>query len=262
MIFARIGQLFVAAASVVLLVGGTAGCMEGKGGPGSKGPTGKGSGTIEIVGGDSVVWGDVPPGVLKHTIRVTNIGGDTLNITDVHASCGCTTAPIDKKMLLPGDTATIDVSMDVKTKSGPQHKTLTITSNTADSTRRQIQIPLTANILRDVAMESEVFPIVTTTAVGETGTSEVTIRNTGTTPLTFEAPTMPTPPPMIVTFDMTAPQQVAPGDSIRIVAHVKPLKSETAMTTVVIKTSSKLVPELSLPLTAQVNPQIAKQNQK
>ncbi len=256
---AQFAQLLVIATSVVLFAGGTTGCMEGKGGPGGKSPTGKGSGTIEVVGGDSVSWGDVPPGVLKHTIHITNIGGDTLNITDVHPSCGCTTAPIDKKILLPGDTASIDLSVDVKTKSGPQHKTLTISSNTADSTRRQLQIPLTANVLRDVAMDAEVFPIVTTTTIGETGTAEVTIHNTGTTPLTFEAPTMPTPPPMIVSFDMTAPQQVPAGDSIRIVAHVKPLKSETATTTVLIKTSSKLVPELNLSLTAQVNPQIAKQ---
>src|SRR5438552_3085670 len=73
---------------------------------------------LVVVGGDTVDWGKRGPGVLKHTIKLTNAGGDTLKIAGVHPSCGCTTAPLDRNVLLTGDTATIDVKVDVPAASG------------------------------------------------------------------------------------------------------------------------------------------------
>ena len=95
---------------------------------------------IQIIGGETINWGQVGPGVLKQAMKITNVGGDTLLINDVKASCGCTTAPLDKKVLMPGDTATVNVSMDVNNRSGEQHKSITITSN--DSTRSTITVQL------------------------------------------------------------------------------------------------------------------------
>ncbi|MBC8146322.1 MAG: DUF1573 domain-containing protein, partial [bacterium] len=84
---------------------------------------------IEIVGGETVDRGDVPPGVLKQLVKITNTGTDTLKITEVKPSCGCTTAPLDKNVLLPGDTASVMVSVDVAHSSGPVSKNMTSNSN-------------------------------------------------------------------------------------------------------------------------------------
>lgn len=224
-------------------------CMERNAGAGGERKL-TGPAKLAVVGGDSVDWGTVAPGMLKRTIKITNEGGDTLRINEVRASCGCTTAPLDRKVLGPGDTATIDVSMDVQNKSGRQHKSLTITSN--DSARGSLVLPLIADIIREVAAIPELFPMVSTTKPGEEGSTEVTLKNTSSTPITIQPPQFETPPPMIVKFDMTAPKELAPGDSLKVIAHVKPLKQEVQSATVTIPTSSKINPKIQLTMTSHI----------
>lgn len=238
------------AAGVLALVTGAVGCID-NGARGSA-DAGKGPAKIHIVTGDSIQWGSVPPGSLVDTVLITNIGGDTLRISDVRPSCGCTTAPIDKNVLLPGDTAHVVVTMDAKDKSGAVMKHLTITSN--DSTAPTRNINLMATILRDVAIEPTLFPMVTTKKAGEEGTTSVYVKNTGTAPLMIGPPRFKTPPAMVASFDMTQAVQVQPGDSTPVNVNVRTIQTSTAVGTVVIPTSSKLMPELELTITASVNP--------
>jgi hypothetical protein len=201
---------------------------------------------IMIVGGDSISWGKVGPGVLKRELKIVNAGGGTLKIGDVRPSCGCTTAPLDKKELGPGDTGTVEVSMDVTTRSGGQHKTLTINSN--DSTRPALVIGLTADVMRDLTTVPETFRMVSEAKTGVEDTTSIQITNTGTEPVTVEPPTIPQAPEMIVRFDMSAPRQLAPGESLRVVAHVRAIKEGPSSTDVIFPTSSKIMPQLKVSL--------------
>jgi len=249
--FMKIGALCRA----ICLVAGTAavvmtGCVDN----GARGAASNGSGgaRLLVATGDSVQWGTVAPGSLVDTVVVTNIGDDTLKITNVKPSCGCTSAPIDKSTLLPGDSAHIIVTMDAKDKSGAVHKTLTISSN--DSAAPNKVIPLMATIIRDVVAEPTLFPVVTTKHTGEEGTTSVVVKNQGQTTLTVGPPQLVGAAPMVVSFAMKEPVQLAPGDSTTVTATVRTIQNATAVGTVSIPTSSKIIPEIQLTMTAQISP--------
>lgn len=55
------------------------------------------------------VWHGQP---LSTTVTLTNVGGATLNITDVKSSCGCTVAKPNKRVLAPGESDTMSVTYD------------------------------------------------------------------------------------------------------------------------------------------------------
>jgi hypothetical protein len=202
---------------------------------------------LVVIGGDTVDWGKTGPGVLTHSIKVTNVGGDTLKIADVHPSCGCTTAPLDKKVLLSGDTATIDVKVDVPAASGDVNKHLTITSN--DSTRPSFDVVLHAFIERDLAAVPSFFPAIGIVEPGKEWTTSVELKNTGDDPITIQPPTIVDPAAMTVHFDFTTPQVIQPHDSLKLVAHAIPVAEGSSSTNVLIRSSSKKVPELHLNLT-------------
>lgn len=202
---------------------------------------------IEIVGGDSVNWGDVAPGVLKHVVRITNTGNDTLKISDVHPSCGCTTAPIDKNVLLPGDTASVEVSVDVAHSSGQISKNLTISSN--DSTRATINLALKANLVREITAIPEFFPVGHEAVAGKETATSVALKNTGSTPVSVGPPRLDAAAEMIVRFEMTSPTVLQPGDSTTLVVHVKTLKAGVVSTDVIVPTDSPKMPTMVVRLT-------------
>jgi hypothetical protein len=69
----------------------------------------------------------------KHNFVITNDGDDTLKISNVHASCGCTAALPDKKELLPGESTNIKVEFNSTGRSGSQVKYITVKSNDKDN---------------------------------------------------------------------------------------------------------------------------------
>ena len=75
-------------------------------------------------------FGDVKQGQkVTHTFTYKNTGTDTLKISNVVSSCGCTVAQEYIKIVPPGASATITVQFDSTGKSGVINKTLTILSN-------------------------------------------------------------------------------------------------------------------------------------
>lgn len=215
--------------------------------------TATGPAKLEVVGGDIVDWGNVAPGILKKTVLITNAGGDTLNIADVKASCGCTTAPLDKKMLLPGDTAHVEVSMDVQNSSGSQHKNITITSD--DAARPSVQVALHANLVRDLTVVPPMFPTMETPVVGKEFTTFVDVENTSAEAITVKMPLIMEGIPAVVRFEPAADTTLQPGGKMRVVAHVKPLKEGPINTQVIVPNSSKSTPEIKISLATNVTPQ-------
>ncbi|WP_018344850.1 DUF1573 domain-containing protein [Cytophaga aurantiaca] len=75
-------------------------------------------------------FGDVKQGQkVTHTFKYKNTGTDTLKISNVVSSCGCTVPKDYEKVVAPGATATITVQFDSTGKMGVVNKTLTILSN-------------------------------------------------------------------------------------------------------------------------------------
>jgi hypothetical protein len=75
-------------------------------------------------------FGKIPQGrPVKHIFEITNNGTDSLKISNVQASCGCTTPQWEKdKAVAPGKTTIITVGYNAAT-AGMFSKTITITYN-------------------------------------------------------------------------------------------------------------------------------------
>lgn len=70
--------------------------------------------------------------VVHHDFWIHNSGGDTLRISKVTPGCGCTTAPLSKQDIAPGDSARLSVVFDTKNMLGKMIKDVAIESNDPD----------------------------------------------------------------------------------------------------------------------------------
>jgi hypothetical protein len=78
-------------------------------------------------------FGQVKEGqVLQHSFVFRNDSGRTLNINNITTSCGCTTANIQKNMLLPGETTFLEVSFNTKGYSGPTQELVYVNTDSLD----------------------------------------------------------------------------------------------------------------------------------
>ena len=77
-------------------------------------------------------FGTVKQGVMvKRTFRFTNTGADSLVITDVKTTCGCTVPDWPKQPVPPGGKGEIKVEFNTANKSGRQLRILRVVANTS-----------------------------------------------------------------------------------------------------------------------------------
>lgn len=84
---------------------------------------------------------------LGHAFTVTNIGNQTLEITKVATSCGCTTAEVSQTSILPGQQADLAVTYDTGVMTGAhakgqQERIIYLKSN--DPANPQVEVTITA----------------------------------------------------------------------------------------------------------------------
>lgn len=85
-------------------------------------------------------FGEVPEGPqVTHEFKFTNTGKEPLVLTNVRASCGCTTPSWPKEPVLPGKESAILVTYNTQGRPGNFSKSITITSN-SDSPNKVIYI--------------------------------------------------------------------------------------------------------------------------
>lgn len=90
-------------------------------------------GKLEVVGGITHDWGEIKVSTLKDNQLKTsfilkNIGDGDLFIKEVRPGCGCTSAPLTKDLLKPGDTTIVNVTLNTTGKHGQTDKSITITA--------------------------------------------------------------------------------------------------------------------------------------
>lgn len=147
---------------------------------------------IEIEGGNTYSWGKVKPknNPLNAKIKIFNRGTDTLKITGVKPGCGCTTAPLDKYNIPPGDYATLAVTLNLGSYKGPVTKSISITCN--DPANTSLYLFISAEVVFDVVfsapeylnmgdMELKVPKTASITMTNVTD-SDITIKNFSTNP--------------------------------------------------------------------------------
>ncbi len=72
----------------------------------------------------------------EHIFAFKNIGKEPLILSNVKASCGCTTPEWPKEPIMPGEESEIKVVYNTKNRVGPFTKSITITSNAYTPTKR------------------------------------------------------------------------------------------------------------------------------
>ena len=74
-------------------------------------------------------------GPIAHEFVFVNTGKDSLRISQVKASCGCTTPSWTKAAVAPGDTGTVTAQYNPLNRPGSFRKSVTVTANTQPTTR-------------------------------------------------------------------------------------------------------------------------------
>lgn len=72
-------------------------------------------------------------GKVSHTFEFTNTGNSPLILTNVQASCGCTTPKWSKKPVAPGQKGFVVVTYNAKGRPGPFTKTITVSNNSEEA---------------------------------------------------------------------------------------------------------------------------------
>jgi hypothetical protein len=67
--------------------------------------------------------------VVKHTFQFKNTGNQTLIISEVKVTCGCTTPDWTRTPVAPGQTGFITAQFNSTGKPGQNHKVITVVSN-------------------------------------------------------------------------------------------------------------------------------------
>lgn len=83
-------------------------------------------------------------GAVEHDFPIRNEGTLSLEIRDVHASCGCTAAKPSQSVVPPGGEATIHVRFDLRGRNGFQQKAITVKSNDPNTPQLILQLKGTA----------------------------------------------------------------------------------------------------------------------
>jgi len=90
-------------------------------------------------------FGHTPEGLpVLHKYWAYNVGTDTLKISMVRVSCGCTSVPLNKKNLAPGDSVGLELKFDTKRFKGQISKTATVVSN--DPAQPEVTLHFTSRV--------------------------------------------------------------------------------------------------------------------
>lgn len=80
---------------------------------------------------------------VSYNFEFKNTGEADLIISQAKGSCGCTVPEFPKEPVKPGESGKIKVTFNSAGKPGDQHKSVTITANTANATER---LSITASV--------------------------------------------------------------------------------------------------------------------
>ncbi len=200
-----------------------------------------GNAKIVLDCGSEYNWGEIWLGtetVLTAKIKIYNPGTDTLRILEVKPSCGCTTAPIDKEKIAPGDSAELDVTLRPGSMPAPIDKTIAIRSNASENSTYVVH--LRANLRTTLATESK-FLAFNLVQAGKETEAVVSIQNNGSDDVTitdFKAD----PPDMKLSIKRG--DVIPKGKSLKIRLSFVPKQAKMYTPMLTIRTTDPQFPEI------------------
>lgn len=204
---------------------------------------------LEIVGGDTQNWGKVKPkdSPLKAKVYLKNIGGpDTLKIYRVKPACGCTTAPLSKKEIAPGDSAELDVTLNVRNYSGNVHKTISIKTN--DPNARTKIFHLRTEVLRALTVSPR-FINFRDAKPGEESSAKVVVSNNSDKEIKVMELNIR---PQNVKCDLKKGTVIPPKGKLEINASLVPEGTERIRGSIIFKTDHEDAPRVHIQIYGSV----------
>jgi hypothetical protein len=190
----------------------------------------------KVKGGDAV----------KYVYIFTNVGGTTLQVSNVQASCGCTTAGEWTRQVEPGKTGSIPVQFNSGGFSGQIGKSITVTCN--DTNQRVVVLQLKGNVWKPIDVMPQ-MAVLNVTAESPSTTTTVRIVNNEEAPLTLSGPEVSN---AAFAAELKTNQ---PGKQFELVIRtVPPLPAGNVQGQFTLKTSSTNLPVINVSAWANVQP--------
>jgi hypothetical protein len=182
----------------------------------------------------------------SHRFEVRNVGTDTLFISRVNAACGCTSAPLTKDIVAPGESIWLDITFNSKKFSGQVNKKVVVYSNDPDDPRASIEFTAQVETSR-----KRVAPVTEPADLGNLVPNRprqtaITLTNVGTEPYRLSLADWPS---SWLEPDWTE-RVIDPGDSLDLKIGTRgfpPLGKFSASLTFDVQGSEKS--RLSMPVT-------------
>lgn len=135
---------------------------------------------ISVLGldGDTYRFGKVTPdsSVISCKVKFVNTGTDSLIFKDVKPACGCTSTPLDKYRVSPGDTATLTINFRTRGYKGYVKKAVTIYTNAPGF--EQYYIFFDCNIVYPISFSPNEYIVFFDSQKGESMKQSVDLVNT------------------------------------------------------------------------------------
>ncbi len=198
---------------------------------------------LTINGGDTYDWKDVSPkdNPLTATLEIKNTGNELLKISEVKPTCGCTTAPLGKYELAPGEATTMKVTLNMGSSSGKLHKSIRINSNDASQSVKTVS--LKANIIRPIEIKPTSYFAFDKLTVGSESSTKVFLKNNTKETITLSDFRVE---PDNLKINLNGKVSIKPGEEIELDATLKPQKIGYLNANVKMKTSNPDIPELDI----------------
>jgi hypothetical protein len=114
--------------------------------------------------------------VVTHAVTIRNTGSDTLRISKVDVSCGCTGSMMSSEKIAPHDSGMLSITFNSHNFRGPVHKTVTVNSNA--SNQPMMVVEFEATIEEEISLSPDYLWFQTAT-VGQQSVKTLTITNHG-----------------------------------------------------------------------------------
>ena len=150
---------------------------------------------------------------------IRSTGTDTLKIADVRSSCGCTQAPLEKKIVPPGDSTMLEVTLATGQYLGNVVKSVHISTNTGEPERN---VTISTTVLANTDSTSPVIirPYVLDFSHPQ-GKNEMqatfTIQNVASYVLEPRIISIPDD-----IFTVKLPKRIKPGKTTEVMVRLKP----------------------------------------
>jgi len=186
--------------------------------------------------------------VVKYAYVFTNMGGATLQVSNVQASCGCTTAGEWSRKVEPGQTGSIPIQFNSGNFSGQVGKSITVTCN--DTNQPAVVLQIKGKIWKPIDVTPQIAMLNMTS---ETPSNATTVRivNNEEALLTLSTPESSNP-----AFRVELTTNQAGKEFQLIVKTVAPLPVGQVQGQITLKTSSTNMPVINVTAWANVQPAV------